>query len=101
MLATHMICEVIFAAKASGATTGSAGAISFIAEQHAGPSAGEFVDGAIVAPKFALRGETPRHVTSINCALIGSFVFIHVLAGYVLRLADIFGLQHGGPGNVT
>jgi len=27
MLATHMICEVIFAAEASGATVGSAGAI--------------------------------------------------------------------------
>jgi hypothetical protein len=83
MPSTHMICEVIFAAEASGAATGSAGAIRFIAEQHAGSSAVEFVDVAIVAHKVTLGGETPRIVTSINCASIRSFVFIHVLAGYV------------------
>ena len=55
----------------------------FIAEQHARPSVEEFVDGAIMALKFALGGETPRHVTSVNCASIGSFVFVHVLPRYI------------------
>jgi hypothetical protein len=82
VLATLVICKVIFAAEGS-ATTRSTFATWFIAEEWDTLSAAQSVDGETVPPKDTFGGEALQMVATIDCAFVGSLVLVHVLAGYV------------------
>jgi len=82
VLATHVICKVIFTAEASiRATTWSAWAIWFTAEKQSTLSALQFVYDAHVSRKVAFGSETLLMVTAIDCTHIRSLVLVHMLAG--------------------